>query len=84
MEDTDDLPPPASIIYLALVLTFWNSLGFYQNAALRKFGIKTVKSFFTANSMRGLASGSDQRVFRLNKVRERTRIEEDIVIEDLE
>ena len=86
VEDKDDVPPPAPIIYLALVVTFWNSLGFFQNPALRKFGIKTVKSFFTTDSMRGLASGSDHRLIRPKKFRERkrTRIEQDLVIEDLE
>ena len=84
VEDKDDLLPPASILYLALVLTFWSSFGFYQNPALRKFGIKTVKSFFTGNNLRGLARISDQRLFRQRKVSERTRIEQDLVIEDLE
>ena len=67
---------------MALVLSFWSSFGFYQNPALRKYGIKTVKSYFTT---RGLTRGSDQRLFKQRKVIERTRIEEDIVvIEDLE
>ena len=44
VEDQDDLQPPASILYMALVLSFWSSFGFYQNPALRKYGIKTVNS----------------------------------------
>ena len=85
VEDTDDLPPPASILYLALVLTFWSSFGFYQSPALRKFGIKTVKSNFTVNNLRGLAKITDPRLFRLSKVSERAQdVEQDLVIEDLE
>ena len=86
VEDQDDLQPPASILYMALVLSFWSSFGFYQNPALRKYGIKTVNSYFATISMRGHARGSNQRLFLQRKVSERTRIEQDIimVIEDLE
>ena len=84
LEDQDYQQPPASILYMALLLTFASSFSFYQNPALRKFGIKTVKSYFTTNSLRGLGRGSDQGLIRLRKVSERTRIEQDIVIEDLE
>ena len=81
VDDQDHLQPPASILYMALVLSFWSSFGFYQNPALRKYGIKTVKSYFTT---RGLTRGSDQRLFKQRKVIERTRIEDILVIEDLE
>ena len=87
VEDNDDTdtPPPASILYFALVLTFWTSYGFYQNVALRKFGVKTAKSIFLTNPPKGLLRRSDRRLFHHTQVRERTMMgQDDIVIENIE
>ena len=41
----DDLPP-FSLIFLALMVTFWNCTSFFRNTALRGFAMKFVKSSF--------------------------------------
>ena len=85
VSDKDDLMPPASILYFALVLTFWSFFGFCRNPALRKFGIKTVKSYFTTSTLRSLAKDSDQRLFQPSKVCERKPLKKDcITVEDIE
>ena len=85
VSDKDDLLPPASILYFALVLTFWSFFGFCRNPALKKFGIKTVKSYFTTNTLRSLERNSDQRLFQPSKVGERKPLKKDcITVEDIE